>query len=72
LINGIKIEENKASEEEIIVEEEIEVKEEVVEELIEEQAEEDLVLSHENDNWFKRNILNPAIDFFEEKKDVEF
>lgn len=26
----------------------------------------------EKENWFKRNILNPTINFFEEKNDVEF
>ena len=74
LINGIEMEEqNPLQEEEIIVEEEIEVtptenQEEAILEEIEDIAEK----SEENDNWFKRNILKPAIDFFEEKSDVEF
>ncbi len=73
LINGIEMEEQNNFQEEIIVEEEIEVQtgdsqEEEILEKIEEIAE----TSEENDNWFKRNILKPAIDFFEEKSDVEF
>lgn len=73
LINGIESEELNNLPEEIIVEEEIEVKqEEIVEEPPIEEIEDNEDLSEENDNWFKRNILKPAIDFFEEKSDVEF
>ena len=74
LINGIEMEEKKTSSEEIIIEDEIEVKsEEVIEQdSIPETEEEVSENSEDNDNWFKRNILKPAIDFFEEKSDVEF
>ena len=74
LINGIEMEEKKTSSEEIIIEDEIEVKsEEVIEQdSIPETEEEVSENSEDNDNWFKRNILKPAIDFFEEKRDVEF
>ncbi len=74
LINGIRMEEVNAVpdiEEEIIVENEISVSEDI-EIKKEETNEENGVNSHENDNWFKRNILKPAINFFEEKNDVEF
>ena len=72
-INGIEMEElNPVQEEEVIVEEEIEVKPEEIQEENITENEEATEKSEENDNWFKRNILKPAIDFFEEKSDVEF
>jgi len=75
LINGIEMEEQRAKEEKI-VQRETEVKEEIkqVEEIapvVEQESNEELE-EPGKDNWFKRNILAPAIDFFEEKKDVEF
>ncbi len=77
LINGIEMEEKKSASLEIALEEKREViveekPEEIEENNIEVQEEEGSKDSLENDNWFKRNILKPAIDFFEEKKDVEF
>ncbi len=73
LINGIEMEELNSMPEEIIVEEEIEVKtEEIIKEPVDEIEKDAGESSEENDNWFKRNILKPAIDFFEEKSDVEF
>ena len=72
LINGIEMEESRV-EEEVIVEEEIVVEEPILEteELAAVGADAEAAEA-EKENWFKRNILKPAIDFFEEKNDVEF
>ncbi len=76
LINGIETEARKEQEERELaaaiheVEEAInESVEEAEEPTTEPVLEEDKV--EENEGWFKRNILKPAIDFFEEKNDSD-
>jgi len=76
LINGIDMEAEKEAiaalevekKEEEIIEAEVPVEEEVVEE---EKKEDPVLVEEEQEGWFKRNIIKPAIDFFEEKNDSD-
>ena len=77
LINGIEMEAQREAiaerekQEEVIAEAEKEVVPEEVAPVVEDKMEPVMVEEEEEEGWFKRNIIKPTIDFFEEKNDSD-
>jgi len=76
LINGIEMEAQREAiaerekQEEVIAEAEKEVVAEEVAPVVEDKME-PVMVEEEEEGWFKRNIIKPTIDFFEEKNDSD-
>ncbi len=76
LINGIEMEAEREANAEIKKQEEVIVEEEAVVPVQEvaaeaEEKKEPVLVEEEQEGWFKRNIIKPTIDFFEEKNDSD-